>query len=1360
MRNFHRQIVPLFFLFLFSYLCIGQKKDIKYIDKITIENGLAHNGVTSILEDSRGFIWFGTYDGLNKYNGYEITTFKNTSKKTVLTSNRVRTLSEDFNGNIWIGTDNGVTVYNYEKESFKKLDLPLDSINKVNNFIIRKIIPSNNTIVCATEGNGILIFDNYYRFIKRIFSTSNKNILFSDGVELDSNHILFTTSVGLVLYSKKEQSIKQVVNEITYSRTLLKLDANHLFIAETKGVTLVNFKKIDSTFKFTKEHTSLNEIQANSMMMDGYQNLWVGGIIGGIKKFPVSDFKKIITKKELRSFNDNYEILRSSSLMLSSNKHCWYTTFDKGVYKFNTKPNNFHHVGYNKYSNEKFGMISFISEYDTNKILITDNINGLSLYNTKTQKEQKIPFTFLRKSKQKIYGIYRDKKKHFWLNYFNDHTIFHLNENGEFLEKIILDKHIPIIQIQSYTEDLNGNIWIASTNTVYQLSLNKFHCVKSLEKLCNNTFFKGKNTGPLRTIYADPLKEIIWIGSETKGLFRVNYSNNTSLKKSKISQYTQQNSSNAISSNFVSCIIRLPNNSLWIGTEGGGICKVENSFTQPKFTQFTEADGLSNNVVKNILFDQNQNLWISTNIGLNKFDINKQIFFKLNKLDGLEFQDFWYSTVKLKNNFFVFSGLNGFCFFNPKKINIENKIPLFQFENFKLFDKKVTPNDTINNRVLISKNINLNNQINLKHNENVLSIDITSLHFSDSKNHLIRYQLHPINNRFTEITSRQKNITYAGLQPGEYTLLAQVSSASGTWSPTKKLHFTISPSIWQTSLAYFIYIILIISVIVITIYIILRFQKLNHNVQIEKLEKNALKKNNEDKLTFFSNISHEIKTPITLLSEPLKECLTYNKDDPKTIKRLQIIQRQTTKILKLIDEIHDFRKADAHTLKVNYSLFNFNDFIESITQDFTQLAINDHKNFHIIPPKKTLIVSADKDKIEKIINNLLNNAFKYTLKNNTITLSYYWSDNNLNLKVHDDGKGINKNDLPHIFERFFQSKNGRNNFYQGSGIGLAFTKQLTEIHYGSINVKSEINKGTTFYIELPILHDVINEEYAKPILLPIEEEIELTDIINEQDDIDDLSGEFSESLIYYVEDNTEMREYVSSVLSSFYIINSFSNGKECMDALEDKWPEIIISDIQMPIMNGLELCNQVKSNFKTSHIPVILLTALTKIEDHIQGIKGGADAYIKKPFSLNFLTNSIEALLINRKQLRERYQIGIPLDHTKTNQNDDLFLKKLFFMMEEKIENQEFDINQLAKDLYLNRTYFFKKVKALTNHTPYELLRKYRLKKAAELLSQQKLTVNEVYMMTGFKSRTHFIKIFKDQYNIPPSKYASSILKQ
>ena len=1354
----------------------AQVKPLEFTKKITISDGLAHNGVTSMYEDSKGFLWFGTYGGINRYDGYKLTTYKNTIDEDILTSNRVRAINEDTNSNLWIGTDEGITIYNASLEKFTKIYSNKLTGKNISGPIVRDIIVNKQKelILCVTEGNGVLVFNSDYSLKKQYLLHSvfkNDDIRFFKGKQLDNFNYIFSTSIGLVNLNLETELFKRVLSDdIIYSNSILRVDDKTLLVTLLNGIALVEFDVLKGEFSINSIQKNLETYQFNNAMVDAKGKLWLSELNEGI--IQVDDIESLKNRREysLKFFNDDLKILRGSSFLKTTNNSCWFASFNEGVYQFDINQNPFQN--YNTQMDYKFGLrsnsVTHIAPLDNDRVYLSATLGGVTLFNTQKQKFEPLPFNLPKDSHLNASAVFVDKKRNTWIRINDEQGLTRIKNRENIIEKVLFN-NIPLsvnLIIRSFSEDKYGNIWVGTNLGVYKISLNDLNDVVLVESLNNNPFFKANKLSLARFVYADPFYDYVWIGADSNGLFKIDNQINTPIDKLKVNQFVNDtNNKKSISSNFVTSIIRLPNKEFWIGTEGGGICKVLNSESNPEFISFTEKNGLSNNVVKGLLYDSNYNLWVSTNIGLNLFNTQKKEFRKFNISDGLAFEDFWYASNQLENGTLMMSGLDGFIYFNPSEISNEETLPKVQFENFKIFNKIVNPGDTINKRVLLAKNISEVEEVILEHNENVFSVDFSSLHFLNPKNHILKYRLLPFNNQWIEVPSNQNTISYSGLPPGSYKLSVMASNSLNDWTAPKILKIQINPSLWNTKLAYTLYILFGFLMAYIIVRVILKIQSLNHKVVIEQLEKDKFEEVNEAKLRFFSNISHEIKTPLTLISRPLSVLKQTLRNNPDAQEKLSLITRQSKKIQQLIEQVQDFRRVDVDMLKMDYSRFNFDAFVQDLIIDFKFLADNDNKKLEFIGDDSITMVSADRDKLEKIFNNLLNNAFKYTSTNDLITVEFKKeNDKDLIVKVSDTGKGIDSEDIDHVFERFYQSKKKDNTHITGSGIGLAFSKRLVEMHYGFISAESIINEGTTIMVRLPIVKKHLATDVLETIELPIEKEVSVTSkIIQSNSNLDLISsGEFKESVVFFAEDNLEMRNFVSNLLSPFFVVKSFRNGKECLDAMEDEWPDIVISDVQMPEINGLDLCLRIKSNLKTSHIPVILLTALTNIEDHLKGIRDGADAYVKKPFNVQLLITKVESLLTTRKQLRERYQVGIPLtkENNKNNRNDNAFLEKLYSLIEENLDNQDFDLNNLARELYLNRTHFYQKVKVLTNQTPFELLKMYRLKKAAEFLAQKGMSVNEVFMTTGFKSRTHFTKVFKEKYNTTPGKYALEASKK
>ncbi len=1368
-----------FFLFFFSLIqlfstCFAQNAVLEFSQNLTISDGLAHNGVTSILEDSKGYLWIGTYDGINRYDGYEFVTYKNTIEKELLVSNRVRSLAEDKSGNIWIGTDQGISIYNYKYERFDKL-YSITDINQ-DGPIIRRVIISKDkaNILCLTEGDGILVFDANYKLVNHIQPEDTYGVdvyTFFDGIELDASNFIFTTSVGLVSYDFRTEKFKlEIEHERGMSNASVEIKGKIILATRQRGLSIVKVDTRAGKYIYKLKSIQFEDKQFNSVSIDENDNVWLGTTFEGI--IHVKNIKAFVAGKDVEKkyFANSSKILRTSSIVANTSNGCWVTTFNKGIYRFDIKENPFkkYIAGLDADKGLRSSSVSHIAAWGKDKVFISAVRGGFALFNTRTGEFEDIPFN-IPSNAGNIASVFVDSRKDIWMKILGNYGLCRVR-NGSHKIEIIDQRKFPLartIRPRTITEDQYGHIWVGDEAGVYKISVGDNKEVLAIEELNNNPFFKQNPLSLVRCVYTDPLHNYIWIGTDSDGLIRLSNDENIPVVDLKLKRSIRnKNKDLSISSNFVSTIVRLPNNDLWIGTERGGICKVLNAESEPEFISFTEKNGLSNNVVKRIFYDSEYNLWVATNIGLNKFFTKDNHFRSFSKANGLPFEDFWYSFAKLSNGYVVLSGIDGLCYFKPEKVSDIEKLPPLEFTNFKIFNESVAPGDTIGKRVILDERLNDLRAIELKYDENVFSLELNSLHYSKADNHYLRYQLLPVNEEWIEVPSNQKVISFNGLRHGKYTFRAMASNSLHEWTEPKELSINISPPYWKTTQAYFFYVIFATLVIYIVIFFVLKIQSLRHNLQIEHMEKETVKEVNAAKLRFFSNISHEIKTPLTLITGPVNILADRFKGNVDVKEKLSIVQRQSKKISQLIDQVHDFQRSDANLLEMSMNQFCFDDFIKELKTDFDFMALTDKKQLEVEGLASKVYVSADRDKLEKIFNNLLNNAFKYTKENDSITISYHVKGNDLFISVSDSGKGIDGDDLPYIFERFYQSKHKHSEYTGGSGIGLAFSKRLVEMHYGDIDVESALGEGSKFNLRLPIVIEK-GEELAEDKLvdiLKVEKEADKSEFLAEQFDISSIKvdEEFAETSVFFAEDNTEMRNFVSGVLSNFFKVKTFTNGQECLDALDQEWPDIVISDVLMPELNGFDLCKTLKTDIKTSHIPVVLLTACTTIDDHIQGLELGADAYIRKPFNVQHLVTRTESLLRNRQQLRERYNIDLPLTRQKEDNkaSDNAFLEKLYQLMEKNLDNQELDLDGFAKELYLNRTHFFQKVKAITNQTPYELLKSYRVKKAAEFLVQDGLSVNEVFMMTGFKSRAHFNKLFKEKYEVTPGKFATEMNKK
>lgn len=1357
------------FLYLFSFHVSAIDDKLDPISHISVPDGLSDNSVTCMLEDSRGFMWFGTFNGLNRYDGYEIKKYRNSTDKKILVSNRIRSLREDSNGFIWIGTDNGITIYNPSLEKFTAL-----YSNQLKNKLdkgpgVLKIVEDkkNNKIYCMTWQEGVLVFNSDFRFLDKYSfpkMISSESILLTDMALLDSENLLLTSNAGLLHFNTNKNKYTIVENPVFKdARSLEIFDNDKLIFTLAKGVAVYSYHVLEDKLYYSNLFLGYKKIRFNTANVDKDGNLWLGHVANGI--FLVDNIFKLIHHKETETsrFEIASEQCHITTVLITENKGTWAGSFDRGIFKFKSKKSPFKQMSTEGVSSEDVNAyrVMNITQLDDDKAYVVARNGRVDLIDTRTGKNTPFIQKFKKINKSNVIKIFVDSKKNTWI-WYNDKSLYKMDGETEEVSKIEDEKLANLVSFRSIKEDQFGEIWIHSVNAVFRLKFDENGTYVGSEELTENAFFIKDKLYYVRDFYVDPIHNYLWLGTIHDGLYRVEIEKNKSLKELEITQsLSDVTLDSSLPNNYVSAIKRGPDNILWIGTVGGGVSKVLEDDKKLKFVSYTEKEGLSNNNVQDIFIDKKNNLWVATNYGLNKFDPKDVNFAKFYKEDGLPFEEFRDVNTFFDNGTLLLSGYRDYFYFKTEDLELFKPLPQLSFGNLKILNKNINPKEVLENRVVLESSLDNVEKLVLKYDENIFSIDLISLHFSNPKKYYLKYQLLPSNSEWIQVPSGQKTINYSSLPSGEYVLKVMASNSLNNWTKPKELKIVILQPWWNTTLARIVYILLIVLVVYGVVNYRLRYIHLEHDLEIQQFEKDKVNEISAAKLRYFSDISHEIKTPLTLISGPVS--ILAEKFSKKTdiYGHLEMIQRQTKKIIQLVNQVHDFQKSDANALKLNKSHFYVHQLIDEIQKDYQIHVVNHNKKLEVNAPEKPVYVFADYDKLEKTLNNLLSNSFKFTESGDVVTIEYKNEGNNLVVTVKDSGKGIDAEDLPFIFDRFYHS-NKQNSFgVGGSGIGLAFSKRLVEMHYGTISAESELSVGTKISITMPIVIEGFEENQIEKEkeLLSLEEKYTKEDFVPTQNEIENvkIASELRGTNIFLAEDNDDMRLFISNALGAYFNITSFSNGKACLEALDNEWPDLIISDVLMPEMNGFELCRSVKTDINTSHIPVVLLTALAEVDEQVKGLMDGADSYITKPFDMKLLISKIESILQSRKLLRERFEINLPLTRKKDEivSTDITFLEKLYALMEENIDNQEVDINSFAKELFLSRTHFFQKVKALTDQTPYSLLKTYRLKKAASMLVQQNMSVNEVFLSTGFKNRPHFNKAFKEYFRVSPSTYVS-----
>ncbi|MFI3286531.1 MAG: ATP-binding protein [Rikenellaceae bacterium] len=1314
-------------------------------------SGLSHNGSTCMLHDSRGYLWVGTYDGLNRYNGTNITTYKNEVGRTLFLSSRIYALAEDCNGNIWVGTEMGVTLFDVDKELFRPLSWNEDQ-DAVYPFI-RYINICGDRVFCFSENNGVVVYDLSGEIVEQ--GRIDERHAIQSVLFCGEGRYILASHTGLLYYNTSKHELKRVW-ELPYNSARLLVrdgDSDNYVVAYYEGV-----QRLRLTFTANGcKGELLGDIdypnsRVRALDIDAEGTLWLGVDYSGVYYLP----NYIENMGRRLRIQDSP---RRPSAFLSDDYCFWISSFDDGVWSYSLRRSPFSSIGDNHMGQAQ------ILPYKENKIFVKER-NKLHLFNFDTKRYERLPFdvSYI-ENRPKVICQGMDGDIYFVLS-GKDGLCELARVDGDRLSVVRSEKLRAIQSKVKYanqpvvaTCDGAGALWIGYLNNLYRVVLGGGGLeVESVESIYENSLFdEGVLLSHTRNIYCDRQTNSLFVCGDKSGLVHIKLEDGKRMEELKISQYRYDlDDPHSITSNYTTSAIRLGDGSLWVGTEGGGLCRVEQSGDTLSFEAISEEDGLSNNVVKSLIQDRSGNLWIGTNIGLNLYDREHDVLKSYHVEDGLYEDNFWYNTTLLDDGMVVAACANSICYFYPEKIEFDEPTPKLYFDELRIYNSVVKPNVADDDgRVMLTHRLKSGDVLHLNHDQNVFAIDVDAIYGDAAKHSVISYMLSPVNGEWICITSPNRTLHFNGLTPGEYTLRVKTSTSQGAQSDELLLSIVISPPFWRTTTAYILYFILIVIVIALCFYVVLRYQSLMHNLQIETIEKSA----KEDKIRYLSNISHELKTPLSLIVAPLSELKERFRVDVDVNKRLDIIRRQSRKMLELVDLIHGLEVDDLKNLTMVRSNFSFSSLVEQIGVDFKFMAQHDNKQFEVVAPEQQIFVEADRAMIEKIFNNLLTNAFKYTRHGDTIKLSFWIEEQNmLHIQVFDSGYGIDEKDLPHIFDRFYQATRSGSGKIGGTGIGLTFTKRLVELHQGEINVQSKVGVGTTFTLALPVVSSVAVTRCAED-EGGVEES--MPDIIGGDEDLSHIvvTGEFASSLVYYVDDNQELRLYLSEILGRYFKVSVFANGADLFAALEHNSPDIILSDVMMPEMDGYELCCKIKGDINTSHIPIILLTACSAVDDKIKGLEYGADAYIAKPFYPKHVITRVETLLRSRQRLRERYSIGTTLTYgedSSISTKDNEFIVRLQEIFEANLDNDELNLDDVAKELCQNRSLFFKKVKSITNSSPYELLKEYRLKRAAELLGSTHYNVGEVCSMTGFKDRSHFSRLFKDRYNVSPSKYQNN----
>ncbi|WP_294962187.1 two-component regulator propeller domain-containing protein [uncultured Flavobacterium sp.] len=1338
----------------------------------SIQETASKRAVSSIIQDKNDFIWIGTSGaGLYRYDGVNYFGYKYDNKPGSVNSNFIYSTFIDSKNNLWVGTDQGLCLYNRDLDNFTRINIE-DAITQgyTQPITIKTIIEDNNgNLYLGAYGFGL--FKLNVKTLKASLVHSKvlekPNFLIKSSVKNKQGIIYLGTSYGL-LEIDTNGKVKQVYKDkfkrepLTNDIESLVLDKfGYLWMGTTEN-GLIKIKPETDNYQFENYAITKNKILSIVQSSLGY-------IVCGTENdgLLVVNYKGEVLKKYLHSKYNSASLKSNSvwSLYEDREKRLWLGYFNKGLGVFD-KPNNKFNALESLANNENSLQTSYVTSVAKDKkgnLLISNEGGGLDIYNLANKS-----FIHVNKTNQSYYSgldaldiqaIFIDSKQNIWLGSWDRGIYFLKNGTSRFVNYNTANTpELKSNRIFSFSEDSKGRIWIGT----FIKGLHYFDNKSSTFVHCDSEPFakNGLDNAFIRKVFVDS-DNVLWVGT-ILGLYQINIKDESGFKVTKMrdAMFGGINKNNSIQ--IILSIYESNDKTIWIGTDAQGLFSYNKK--NKAFSNYDDFPGFKEKSIRAIISDNNGALWLSGGSGLTKLDLKNRKSTNFNKDDGLIDNDFNNNAVyKDGNGELYFGGYEGVNYFNPNEIKKAEKAPRLYFSDFKLFNKSVKPNEEGSP---LSKVISQTKEITLNYTQSVFTIEYVGINYNYSKKNQYAYYLEGFEKDWNYV-GNNRTATYTNLAPGNYTFKVKSASADGTWSGNQlELKIKVLPPWWKTIWAYLIYSSILIFLILYLNKIYQNRFKAKQAIILEKEKNIQLEKLNNKKLQFFTNISHEFRTPLTLIINPLEDILKSKKISPEIYNKLKIVHKSSDRLSRLINELMDFNKLEFNKISLQAKKVEVVSFTEAVIGYFYEEAAARNIAVNFESPIDELEDWLDPKMLEKILFNIISNAFKFTPDNGSIHISINASETenaliidgnkvpSFSITIADTGSGIPKKDLNKIFDRFYQVNNLNKEYYGSTGIGLEVVKEFVELHKGKIEVESQVGQGTSFKITFPLgssLYkgsEIIEEKYK------IESKNELLSE-SVRDEIESNSEAETQKAytVLIVEDNTELRNYLKQELSKSYKVITAENGKKGYDLAVQKLPDLIITDVIMPVMDGLELCKNIKGDLKTSHIPLLMLSAKAMVKDRLEGIDSGADMYLSKPFELDILKSSLAQLITSRQIMFKKFYSGITKQgKEKTTSLDNDFIQKILHYINENISEPELTVELLSSKIFLSRSQLYRKIKTLTGVSVNEFIRNVRLEKAKQFIEQGNNNINEISFKVGFTSPSYFAKCYKIKYGHLPTQ--------
>lgn len=1351
MKETERPVLDKNYLFLIFLLLLPLANYSQVGNLFSTDAELSSSLINQVFQDNKGYIWIATEDGLDRFDGAKFSTYKhNKSDSTSILNNYVKTVFQTEAGEMFFGFFNGLQYFDHATEEFHEIPLFIENNVPYPAHVTSIIERKSGDILVSTSGQGIFILKNEKgravgRKLKEIAPS-----YFLEGMFEDSNGNLWVLSQDKGLFNVTQTG--EIKNYLIDNEQEIHISS----ICEDKNTNLYLGSLSKGLYSYNKKSDDFQLIEASrnlpvkSLYVNNKNKILLGTDGKGLKIYdPV---KGKIHVEEFNIANFNFTKTKVHSITQDKHNNLWLGIYQKGVLLIPDKVNNFGYIGYQSFKKNIIGSNSIVSVFKDKQDVLWVGTDGDGLYGIVEEKEQKFHLAANSgKDYSSIMTIYQDSKNDLWVGTYLEGLakLDRKNKELKFLDNLKDHEGNTVERIYSIIEDKQENLWIGSLGFgLYSYNISTETATNHNEIVGGSQYDHLHNTW-INTLLLSKNNDKLFLGTYD-GLSILNLQKNTYLDK--------EGKNHILNNKIVYSLYEDEGMNLWIGTSEGLFYKPQNdSITQI----YTTDDGLPSNVICAIEKDSNNNLWISTNNGISKFELKSKNFKNFYFRDGLQGNEFnKNASFSEENGRLFFGSTNGVTFFDPKKIISKGTHPDLKITGFYLQDKPVKKGMKSGSYSIVDKAIVDADTIELAYQDNDFTIEFSSFDFRNLEYITFSYALNSEN--WINIRPGANTVTFNNLEPGIYNFKVRAKD-NEEFSNIQELAIIIH-SPWYLStwakLAYFF-------AFVIIAYLIVQEVLQRRKTKKELQEHLRAEQINQAKLQFLTNISHDIKTPISLIINPLKKLIETDEGEDRQ-RLYRIMLRNSERILHLLNQLINARKFDQGKIELKFQNTEIISFVKSIASLFEDQIESREIQLTINHPDSDLMAYIDPGHFDKIIQNLLSNALKFTPQKGAIEISIGLKENQKQfyISVKDNGIGIKDSEIMNVFDRFYQVHNDQGRQTEGTGIGLHLTRSIAALHHGTVEARNNKNdRGCEFIICAPLGKKHLNEKEIiskVPSTNPGTAEVPTVNSIIKEEEQLACNPEKNKPTILIVDDDNDLRDYIAAELGNQYNFFKISNGKLAFPEVIKNLPDLIISDVVMPVMDGITLTKKIKKNINTNHIPIILLTGKTDKETNLEGLEIGVDAYINKPFNTEILQKTVKNLLRNRTLLRNTYS-GNQLQENKIEQiklksGDETLLEKFMDVVNKNINNPDLNIEMVASELGISRVHLYRKLKELTNQSAGELIMNVKLKQAANLLISKKVNISEVAYAVGFSSTSKFSTKFKDLYGASPSNYRKKYL--